>query len=101
MKKNTVRGNNAPFMNRDLRKAIMLRSRLRNKYLNDRTDLNKINYTQQRNHCVRLLRETKKEYFENINENKITDNKKFWKTIKPFLSTKVNVSEKITLIEVV
>ena len=27
-------------------------------------------------------------YYGNLNEKDITDNKKFWKTVKPFLSDK-------------
>ena len=34
-----------------------------------------------------------------MNEKKITDNKTFWKTVKPFLSDKTPSDEKITLIE--
>ena len=38
-------------------------------------------------------------YFNNINLKLITDNKLFWKTIKPVFSEKHNISRKITLIE--
>ena len=34
------------------------------------------------------FKENKKEYFENINVKDINDNKKFWKTIKPFFNNK-------------
>ena len=34
------------------------------------------------------FKENKAEYFENINVKYINDNKKFWKTIKPFFSNK-------------
>ena len=37
---------------------------------------------------VSLLRKGKKRYYENLNLNCITDNKKFWKTVKPFFSDK-------------
>ena len=94
-----VRGNNAPFMNKNLRKAIMRRSKLRNLYLKNRTNTNKINYNRQRNFCVQLLRQTKKDYFENINDQRIIDNKKFWKTVKPLFSNNTNGIEKITLLE--
>ena len=43
----------------------MLRSRLTNKLLTDKTDENRFLYTQQRNKCVALLRKTKKTYYEN------------------------------------
>ena len=41
----------------------------------------------------------KKDYYSNLNEKNITDNKKFWKTVTPFLSDKVLSIERITLIE--
>ena len=76
----------------------MQRAKLRNKYLKDPTEHNKISYTKQRNWCVSLLRK-EKEYFANLNEKDITDNKKFWQTVKPFLSEKLKSREKITLVE--
>ena len=38
-------------------------------------------------------------YYGNLNEKDITDNKKFWKTVKPFLSDKSINSDKIHLNE--
>ena len=51
-KKRYVRGNQSPFMNETLTKAIMHRSKLRNKFLKKRTEENRRNYTKQRNLCV-------------------------------------------------
>ena len=45
------------------------------------------------------MRKEKKEYFANLNEKDIIDNKKFWQTVKPFLSEKLKSREKITLVE--
>ena len=47
--------------------------------------------------CVSLLRKSKKDYFSKLNEKQITDNKRFWKTVKPFSSNKVQFSERINL----
>ena len=77
----------------------MTRLRLRNKYLKHKTEENRFLYTQQRNKCVSLLRKTKMNYYGNLNEKDITDNKKFWKTVKPFLSDKSINSDKIHLNE--
>ena len=41
----------------------------------------------QRNHCVNLLRKTKKNYFTNSNKAK-ADGKTFWKTTKPNFNEK-------------
>ena len=64
-----------------------------------RSDENKRKYSKQRNYCVSVLRKTEKNYYNNLNEKKITDNKTFWKTVKPFLSDKTPSDEKITLTE--
>ena len=80
--------NNNPFMSKALRKAIMHRSKLKNIYNNYRTEDNWANYKKQRNFCVNLLRKTKTEYFQKLNVKDLSDNRKFWKTIKPFFSNK-------------
>ena len=99
LKEKLVRANNSPFMNKLLTKAIMKRSRLKNKFIKNPNDTNKDNYKRQRNYCVNLLRRVKKEYYNNLNPNNITDNKKFWNSMKPFFSDKNNSISKITLIE--
>ena len=78
-------------MNKTLSQATLQRTKLRNKFFKDPTKPNKVLYTKQRNRCVWLLRKEKKEYFANLNEKGIIDNKKFWQTVKPFLSEKLKV----------
>ena len=39
----------------------------------------------------------KKDYYSNLDIKKVTDNKTFWKTIKPFLSDNIASTERITL----
>ena len=46
-----------------------------------------------------LLRRTKKEYFQNLNVKDLSDNKKFWKIIKPYFSNKGLNSNKMLLKE--
>ena len=98
-KQKYARGNHMHFMNKALSKEIMTRTRLRNKFLKDRSEENKKKYSKQRNYCVSLLRKSKSDYFGNLNEKNINDNKTFWKTIKPFLSDKVRLANKMTLID--
>ena len=98
-KKKYVRGNQSPFMNKTLSKAIMLRTKLRNKFLKYRSNENKKNCVKPRNHCVSLLRKTKREYYSNLDQKNICDSKTFWKTVKPMLSKKIKSNERITLIE--
>ena len=46
-----------------------------------------------------MARKAKKNYFINLNVRNITDNKQFWKTVKPFFCKKVGNNERISLIE--
>ena len=98
-KKKYIRGNDLPFMNKELSKEIMHRTRLWNNFLRNRSDENKRKYSKQRNYCVSLLRKTKKTYGSNLNEKKITDSKTFWRTVKRFLSDKTSSDKKINLIK--
>ena len=46
-----------------------------------------------------LVRKSKKLYYSNLDEKKVTDNKTFWKTVRLFLSDKIVSREKVTLTE--
>ena len=93
------RGNHMPFITKDLSKAIMKRSKLRNNYLKNKTDANRMLYKKQRNYCVSLLRKSKTNYYANLDAKKVSDNKLFWKVIKPSLSDKSCAKEQINLVE--
>ena len=84
-------------MSKELNKAIVTRSRLRNRYLKEKSADSKIAYEKQRNYYVNLLRRTKKKYLANINISSTTDNKKFMKTVKPPFSDKISHKETINL----
>ena len=99
IKKKYLRANHANFVTKQLRKAIMKRSKLRNDFLKDRNDASQSAYRKQRNLCVTLLRKAKKQYFSNLEPKLITDNKKFWKSVKPLFSDKITVKEIINLTE--
>ena len=89
LKKKFVRANNAPFMTKRLSKAIMNRTRLRNKFLKTPNRENEINYKRQRNYCVNLSKKEKKTYYNNINIKLVLDNKTFWKSVKPLFSENI------------
>ena len=99
IKEKYVRANNSPFMNKILSKAIMTRSRLRNRYIKNPTPDNKTKYTKYRNYCTGLFRKQKRSYYSDLNIKSITDNRKFWKTIGPLFSEKHFSKKKITLVE--
>ena len=69
LKKRYIRYNDKTFINNEISKTTMTRSRLRNRFL-------KKLFFNQRNKCVLLLRKSKKDYFENLIEKNITDNKR-------------------------
>ena len=96
-KKRYIRANQKPFITSELNKAIMNRSRLRNRYLKFRTSELKIVYTKQRNYTVNLLRKEKKIYYNNLDLNNITDNKQFWRNVKPLLLDKTAKVVKLRL----
>ena len=99
LKQKIMRFNNSPFMTKALRKAIMRRSKLKNLYNKNRTIFSWGNYKSQRNYCVNLLRRSKINYFKNLNMKDLTDNKKFWRSIKPYFSKKGANSNKLMLKE--
>ena len=86
-------------MSKELRKAIMKRSQLKNRYNKNRNYENSYLYKKQRNFCVSLLRKAKRNYFKNVKIQDITDNKKFWKTIRSYFSDKGYNQSKITIVE--
>ena len=75
-------------MNKELKKANMVRSKLRNKFLKSRSEGDRKAYNKQRNMCVKLLKKTKRSYFSNLNTKSVVGNKKFLKTVKSFFSDK-------------
>ena len=94
-----VRANEGPFMTKQLRKAIMVRSKLRNKLNKLKTFEANLAYKKQRNICTSILRNSKKKYYSNLNPSVIADNKMFWKAVKPIFTEKVCTKDCITLIE--
>ena len=77
----------------------MLQSLLKSKFHKEWIHINWCNYKCQRNHCLSNLRKTRKEYFNSVNIKQVSDNKLFWKSVKPFFNDKGSNSSKITLVE--
>ena len=79
----------------------MKRSKLPNEYLRERTNEAKSLYNKQRNFCVSILCKNKRDYFGNLNNKIVTDNRRFWRTISPNLSGKSFHRERVTLKKVI
>ena len=76
LKQKHVRANNSPFINKTILRAIMKRTRLKNKF-KYQCEGNKRAYNVQRKLCVSLVRKAKKDYFDNLDFGNVTDHKKF------------------------
>ena len=99
LKKKYLRANDGPFMTKELRKANMKRTRLKNCFNKTRTNENWAAFKRQRNLCVKILRQNKRSYYAQLDPKVVSDNKRFWKTVKPLFSNKIQSSTCITLLE--
>ena len=100
LKQKQVRGNQAPFMTKELSKAVMTRSTIKNKYNKWISSENLFVLKQIKNKCTNLTKAAKKQYFANSAENQPLTNKSFWNSISPILTNKnVRNDDVITLKE--
>ena len=99
-KQKHVRGNQAPFMTKELSKTIMTRSRIKNKYNKWPSRENFLALKQIKNKCTNLTKTAKKQYFAKSAENQPLTNESFWNSISSFLTDKnVRNDDVITLNE--
>ena len=77
----------------------MKRSRLTNKFLNAKSDIDRKAYNKQRNLCVSLIWREKKNFFNNISTPDITDIKTFWKTVKPLFTERYKQNLNLNLLK--
>ena len=73
-------------MNKNLRRAIMKRSKRKNKANKTKHPLDIMNYKKQRNYVTKLNKAAKLEYFNNLKLGK--DNKPLWEKCKPYFINK-------------
>ena len=99
LKTKFLRANHSKFVTKDVSKAIMLRTKLRNQFLKKKTLEARTNYNKQRNICVSLVKKAKRGYYENLDLKVINDNKNFSATVKPLFSNKIKSAENIFLDE--
>ena len=81
-------------MSKQLKKAIITRFRLLNKYRKDKSAGNLFAFKRQRKFCVKLLRKSKKDFYNNLNVKRTTDNRKFWQTVKVNFTDKTLKNER-------
>ena len=97
-KKKVIRGNHAPYMNRQLRKAMMKRNELQTKYYRNKSNQDLTIFKRQRNYVSRLYKKVKSKYYNDLDNKVLLDNKKFWKYIKSSFSDEGNHGQRITLV---
>ena len=85
-------------MTKNLRKAIMKCSQLENKCVRNCTVENMNKYKKHKNFCSKLYKKERKEFYSQLDIKNITDNKLFWKTMKPFLSDKCTYASQVSLV---
>ena len=86
LKKKLLRANHAPYITKTLRKAIMRRSQLETKYLKSKTQTDLKLYKKHKNFCSKLHKRGKRKHYEFLDIKNVLDSKKFWKTMRLFLS---------------
>ena len=83
-----LRGNDAPFMNPQLRKSMYTRARLKRRLNKRPSKQNEVAFKKQRNRCVTLRKKAIKNHFKRVTSNGLMSNKAFWDLVKPLLSNK-------------
>ena len=99
LKQKQIRGNRAPFMTKDLSKAIMNKSKTKNKYLSWPSRKIFISHKKIKNKCNSLTKKVKRHFFKQATKNGIMTNKKIWRTVKPFLTNNACISNDFIGIE--
>ena len=99
IKTKIVRGNQSNFMNKELNKAIMERSRYKNKYNKWKSRENYLNYQNSKKKCKFFTKKAKLEHFQNVLTKNLMTNKDFWNLLKPALSGKDSKKETNIILE--
>ena len=83
-----IRGTPAPFMNKELNKAIVHMSKFKN--LDNRIDTRESwdAFKRQQNKCVAIKCKNIRTYFSLLGKDNEHSNKTFWSAVKPFLTDK-------------
>ena len=67
IKQKYVKGNYSPFMNNYIHRALIARTRLRNRFLKEATAINRLIYKNQRDYFFSLMRTNIKQYYVDLN----------------------------------
>ena len=98
LKKKLLRTNHSQYVTKALRKAIMRRSKLEKIYFKKQNNESLKAYKKQKT-CSKLYKKERTKFFDNLNTSVVSDNKTFWKVIKPFFTNKSTFGRNIKFIE--
>ena len=70
-----------------------------NRYNKNRTEENERGFKKQRSRCIKLLLETKRNYYQNLNLKGLGDSRKVWKVVKLVFSGGIQRPSNVTLPE--
>ena len=93
-----VRGNNKPHVTKELRKAMMLRTRLKKIANKSGSEYDIKRYRVQRNLVVKMNKDAKRTYYSKVNPTEAGKEKNFWKTFRPLFSSTYTATGKIILV---
>ena len=83
-----LRANHAPYEFKALRKAIMKRSSFENIYFKKSDSHSLRAYKKQKEILQQIIKKERKNVFNGLNPKFVSDNKLFWKLVKPLFSNK-------------
>ena len=75
----------------------MRRSQLETEYLKTKTQTDLKQYKKHKNFCSKLNKMERRKSYESLDMKNVCDSKKFWKTMRPFLSEKNTVFSRISI----
>ena len=75
-------------MTKELSKAIMTKSKVKNSYVKWPSRENFLAYKKAKKKCNSLTRNSKRKLFREATKSGAMSNRTFWKTVKPFLANK-------------
>ena len=87
-RKKILRANHKAYMAKNLRKAMMKRSELETKFYRTKNPVDQVAYKKQKNFVSRLYKRERRKFYNNLDTHNITDNKRFWRTMKPLFNDK-------------
>ena len=99
LNRHALRANHSLYMSKMLRKTIMRRSYFEKRYLKKKTDQSLRVYKKHNHYCSRPCKKERKRFVSWLNPSFVTNNKLFWKKVKPFFSDKISYAANIKLVK--